>query len=320
MRWRRSNRGGHTPRLGGETWGVLCRCAFVAACFASGLSALAQVSLGPARKEVPEATAKDAATIVELGKQLESVSTDWIDKEQILSAITDLYAKTLDWARAVPFYERLASLSENSNDLEEAAYIFGKLGLLYEAHKDGLGAAAAFEREAALELRAGNRIGAAQAFVNEGFAAESADWKKAVGAYERVPTICGALADSTCLAVLALRASGNVYARHGDPQSAIPAYEKSIALATKLGDLDGKAEALDDLANVYDDTGEWQKAVASLRSEALVRHEAGSLQSEGLALNRISPIYVLHGEWRKAVESDQQAASAFAAAGNLGAC
>lgn len=129
---------------------------------------------------------------------------------------------------------------------------------------------------------------------------------------------------------LALRRLGEVRTARGQAATAVPAFERSLALSRRLEDRAEQMRVLNDLADAYRGAGEPNRAVVAGEQALFLARERGDHAGAAVALNNAGLAYVGLGQYQDAIAALSDARSAWEAAGdrrrsaltmeNLGAC
>jgi CHAT domain-containing protein len=145
----------------------------------------------------------------------------------------------------------------------------------------------------------------------------------AIRLWERSLTLCRALDDQACQAVVL----GNLGAGHyalGDLERALRYHTRSLELAAAVGDHRTRGNALGNIASVYKDTGEFAAAAEyyerALETRALTgdrRGEAADLNNLGLVRESLGDLQGAETTFRHALELNRLDGRERAAANNL---
>ncbi|WP_293363228.1 tetratricopeptide repeat protein, partial [Microcoleus sp. CAWBG52] len=71
-----------------------------------------------------------------------------------------------------------------------------------------------------------------------------------------------------------------IYANQGEVEKAIAFYQQSLELKEKIGDVQGKATTLHNLAGIYANLGEVEKAIAFYQQSLELKEKIGDVQGK----------------------------------------
>ncbi|OYE03417.1 tetratricopeptide repeat protein [Nostoc sp. 'Peltigera membranacea cyanobiont' 232] len=87
----------------------------------------------------------------------------------------------------------------------------------------------------------------------------------------------------------------------GDVDEAIALYNQSLEIKERIGDVQSKAETLNQLGHIYADKGEVDEAIALYNQSLEITERTGNVQSKGVTLHSLGMIYADKGEVDEAI-------------------
>ena len=128
----------------------------------------------------------------------------------------------------------------------------------------------------------------------------------------------GNVTEEALNSVLSCMESGNelgyvglICAGQGYWKLSVKAYEKSIAVFEKTGDIHGAAKTYNNLGLVYVDIGEWNKAIEYYQKSLKTFEKIGDVHSTAQTYMNFGSVYFKMGKWDKAIEYYQKSLEIF---------
>ena len=108
------------------------------------------------------------------------------------------------------------------------------------------------------------------------------------------------------LLITLYRSLGDTYRRQYRYHEALERYEKSLLLAQSLKDLQGQADALNNLGLVYEDLASYEQAIDLYQQSINIAREIGDRLGEANSLGNLGIAYDSLGQYQKAIDFQQQ--------------
>ena len=107
--------------------------------------------------------------------------------------------------------------------------------------------------------------------------------------------------------MMLLNALGLTYGDLGEIGTSIKVYERSLALARKLGDWSEQVSTLGNLGLAYANLGDPHRAIRLYEQVLVIAHKTGDLRAEGAAFGNLGNVYENLGDIHHAIECHEQA-------------
>ncbi|XP_067047455.1 tetratricopeptide repeat protein 28-like [Acropora muricata] len=99
---------------------------------------------------------------------------------------------------------------------------------------------------------------------------------------------------------------GNAYQSLGDYRKAIECHEKRLKIATEISDRGGEGRAYGNLGNAYQSIGDYQKAIECRKKDLKIAIEIGDRGGEGTAYGNLGIACLSQGDYGKAMEYEEK--------------
>ncbi|WP_420832803.1 tetratricopeptide repeat protein [Nostoc edaphicum] len=96
-------------------------------------------------------------------------------------------------------------------------------------------------------------------------------------------------------------------ANKGEVDEAIALYNQSLEITERIGNVQGKAETLHQLAGIYANKGEVDQAIALYKESLEINERIGNVQGKAMTLRRLGDLAEQQGEYTKAISYLQPA-------------
>jgi tetratricopeptide (TPR) repeat protein len=103
-----------------------------------------------------------------------------------------------------------------------------------------------------------------------------------------------------------LHQMAQVYLTRGDLDQAMRLYQQSLALDEQVGDLKGKAATLHQMAQVYLTRGDLDQAMRLYQQSLALKEQVGDLQGKAATLHQMAQVYLTRGDLDQAMRLYQQ--------------
>ena len=110
---------------------------------------------------------------------------------------------------------------------------------------------------------------------------------------------------------------GMLKAQRGDVDEAINLYQQSLELNERIGDVQGKATSLHQLAGIYAQQGEVSQAINLYQQSLELYERIGDVQGKAASLHQLAGIYAQQGEVSQAINLYQQSLELYERIGDV---
>ncbi|MBG1257806.1 tetratricopeptide repeat protein [Nostoc commune] len=109
----------------------------------------------------------------------------------------------------------------------------------------------------------------------------------------------------------------SIYANKGEVDKAIALYKESLEIKERIGDIQGKAATLHQLASIYAHKGEVDEAIALYKESLEIKERIGNVQGKAATLHQLASIYANKGDVDEAIALYKQVLEIDESTGNV---